>query len=104
MKPIIVQTTCENKKEAKKLSKLLIENELAACVQFYKIKSVYTWKKKLCVDKEVLLNIKTKKENFKKIQRKIKENHSYDVPEIIAMDISNASKGYLKFIEGNTHG
>jgi periplasmic divalent cation tolerance protein len=104
MKPIIIQTTCGSKKEAKVLAKILVESKLAACVQFCKIKSVYTWKKKLCVDKEVLLSIKTKKENFKKIQRKIKENHSYDVPEIIAMDISNASKNYLKFIEGNTHG
>lgn len=102
MKPIIIQTTCGSKKEAKKIAKILIKEELAACVQLHKIESVYSWKDELCVDKEVLLNIKTKKENFEIIQRKIKENHSYDLPEILEIKISNASKEYLQFIEGNT--
>ncbi|MFA6788189.1 MAG: divalent-cation tolerance protein CutA [Arcobacteraceae bacterium] len=102
MKAIIVQTTCASKKEAKKIAKILVQEKLAACVQLSKINSLYSWENKLCVDKEVLLSIKTKKENFKKIQRKIKENHSYDLPEIIAIQITNASKEYLQFIEGNT--
>lgn len=102
MKAIIVQTTCGSKKEAKKIAQILVENKLAACVQLTKIESLYMWENKLCVDKEVLLSIKTKKENFKKIQRKIKENHSYDLPEIIELEITNASSGYLKFIEGNS--
>jgi periplasmic divalent cation tolerance protein len=46
----------------------------------------------------VLLNIKTKKENFKKIKSKIKELHSYDVPEIICIKMENLSKDYKKFI------
>ena len=102
MKAIIVQTTCASKKEAKKIANILIEEKLAACVQLSKITSLYSWENKRCVDKEILLSIKTKKENFKKIQRKIKENHSYDLPEIIEIQITNASKEYLQFIEGNT--
>jgi periplasmic divalent cation tolerance protein len=102
MKAILIQTTCGSKKEAKKIAQILIEQKLAACVQLTKIESLYTWENKLCVNKEVALHIKTKKENFKKIQRKIKENHSYDLPEIIEIEITNASKSYLKFIEGNT--
>ncbi|WP_419770744.1 MAG: divalent-cation tolerance protein CutA [Candidatus Marinarcus sp.] len=102
MKTIIVQTTCANKKEAKNIAKILVKKRLAACVQMSKVKSIYRWNKELCVDKEVLLNIKTKKENFEKIQRKIKENHSYDLPEIIEIKITNASIEYLSFIEGNT--
>lgn len=102
MTAIIIQTTCGCKKEAKKIAKLLVKEKLAACVQFQKIKSVYEWKNELCVDKEVLLSIKTKKENFEIIQRKIKDNHSYDLPEIVAVEISKASNEYLQFIEGNT--
>ena len=98
----MVQTTCSSKKEAKKIAKILVQEKLAACVQLSKITSLYSWENKLCLNKEVLLNIKTKKENFKKIQRKIKENHSYDLPEIIEIQITNASKEYLQFIEGNT--
>ena len=80
MSLIIVQTTCSSKGEASSIAKVLIENRLAACVQMSKIESFYMWENKFCDDEEILLNIKTKKENFKKIQSKIKELHSYDVP------------------------
>lgn len=101
MKHIIIQTTTSTKKEAKKIAKILIESKLAVCVQISKIKSLYSWKNKLYNEKEYLLNIKTKKENYKKIQSKIKENHSYDLPEIIAVDITNLSLEYKNFIDEN---
>ena len=98
MKISIVQTTCASKKEAKKIANILIEKKLAACIQISKVESFYMWDKKLCVDKERLLCIKTKTKHFKKIEREIKENHSYDLPEIIEIKITNASIEYLKFI------
>lgn len=101
MKLIIVQTTCSSKKEATLISKVLIENKLAACVQMSKIESFYIFKNKFCNDKEILLSIKTKKENFKKIQSQIKELHSYDVPEIICVNIENMSSDYKRFIDEN---
>jgi len=99
MSAVIIQTTCSSSKEAKKIAKILVKEKLAACVQISKIKSIYTWDNKLCVDSERLLFIKTKNKNFKKIKRKIKENHSYDLPEIIEIKITNASKEYLQFID-----
>ena len=101
MSLIIVQTTCGTKEEAKRIAKVLIEKKLAACVQMSEIESFYMWEENFCNDNEFLLNIKTKKENFKKIKSKIKELHSYDVPEIIGLDISDVSKEYKKFIEKN---
>ncbi|MCG3716881.1 divalent-cation tolerance protein CutA, partial [Aliarcobacter butzleri] len=70
--------------------------------QLSQIKSFYNWDNQFCSDKETLLNIKTRKKHFKKIKSKIKELHSYDVPEIIQLDISKSSKKYLKFIKDNT--
>jgi periplasmic divalent cation tolerance protein len=102
MNPIIVQTTCSSKQEAKIIAKALVETKLAACVQMYEIESFYNWDDKLCNDFETLLNIKTIKENFEKIKSKILELHSYDLPEIIQLDITNASEEYLKFIGDNT--
>ena len=102
MKTIIVQTTYSNKKEARKIAKTLIESKLAACIQMSKIESFYMWEDEFSNDKEILLSIKTKKENFKKIKSKIKELHSYDVPEIIGVGIKNVSKDYKKFIGDNT--
>ncbi len=101
MKAIIVQTTCSSKKEAKSIAKILLKHKLAACIQTHKIKSFYIWEDKLCKDKEFLLNIKTKKENFPKLEKTIKKLHSYDVPEIICIKLYKTSKEYMDFIKKN---
>lgn len=102
MKAVLIQTTCASKNEAKNIAKELVGNRLAACVHMSEIESFYSWNDEFCCDNETLLSIKTRKENFEKIKSKIKELHSYDVPEIIQIDISNANKKYLKFIGDNT--
>ncbi|MCD4758033.1 MAG: divalent-cation tolerance protein CutA [Arcobacteraceae bacterium] len=102
MKLIIIQTSFDSKKEAKIFAKFLLKEKLAGCIQISTIKSFYHWNNQICEDKEYLLSIKTKKENYKKIQRKIKENHSYDLPEIIAIKITKNSREYKKFIKENT--
>ena len=102
MKNCVIQTTCKDKKEAKRIAKILLKNKLAACIQISNINSLYVWNSELCEDKEKLLNIKTQMKHFKKIKRKIKENHSYDVPEIICLEIKKLSKKYKKFIGENT--
>ena len=102
MKAVIVQTTTSNEEEAKKIAKILIQDKLAACVQLKDIESLYNWDGKLCCERETLLSIKTKKELFSKVKSKILELHSYDIPEIIELDISNISEDYLKFIKENT--
>ena len=102
MRAVIIQTTCASKEEAQKIAKVLIEQRLAACVQLSQIESFYNWKDEFYCDNETLLNIKTRKANFEKIKSKILELHSYDLPEIIQLDIANASEEYLKFIGDNT--
>lgn len=102
MKVIVIQTTCLNEKEAKKLSRVLVEKKLAACVQILPINSYYIWENRLCNDNEVLLNIKTRKSNFKTISKFILENHSYDVPEIVVFEINMISKDYKNFIKKNS--
>lgn len=102
MNPVIIQTTCCSKVEAKNIAKVLVQEKLAACIQLTEIESFYSWENEFCCDNETLLSIKTRKENFQKIKSKIKELHSYDVPEIIQIDITDSSKKYLKFIGDNT--
>ena len=98
----IVQTTCSSRQEAKNIAKVLIDEKLAACVQLSEVESFYNWNGEFCCDNETLLIIKTRKDSFEKVKSKIKELHSYDVPEIIEINISNSSKKYIKFIEENT--
>ena len=102
MNIVVIQTTCSSKEEAKKIAKVLIVEKLASCVQLSEIESFYNWNNEFCCDNETLLNIKTIKENFEKIKSRILELHSYDLPEIIQLDITNASEEYLKFIGENT--
>ena len=102
MKIVLIQTTCASRTEAKNIAKILIDSKLAACVQLSEVESFYTWNDEFCSDNETLVSIKTRKENFEKVKSKIKEYHSYDVPEIIEIDITNSSKKYLKFIGENT--
>ena len=103
MNAVIIQTTCASKTEAKNIAKTLIDEKLAACIQLSEIESIYSWNDEFCCDNETLMNIKTRKENFEKIKSRIKELHSYDIPQIIQIDITNASKKYIKFIGENTN-
>lgn len=98
MSYIIVQTTCSSNEEAKHIASVLLEEKLAACIQISEVNSYYIWHGEVCEDTEKLLSIKTKKSNFKKIKSKIKENHSYDLPEIIEIPITNGSNKYLNWI------
>ena len=102
MKAIIVKTTCASKEEAKYIANILVKERLAACVQLNEIESIYFWKDEICSDNETLLSIKTKKELFSKVQSRILELHSYDLPQIIEIEISNVSEDYLNFIKENT--
>ena len=64
MNAVIIQTTCSTSEEAKKIAKILIEEQLVACVQLSKIESLYIWNKEFCCDNETLLSIKTIKEKI----------------------------------------
>ena len=97
---ITVFTTVSSRQEAKKISRGLVEKKLAYCVNTIpSIQSTYHWDGKLCVDDELLLIIKTKEEKFSTLKDWVLENHSYDIPEVIAIPISHGSLNYLKCID-----
>jgi len=94
----VILTTCGNKEESEKLARLLIESQLAACVQITGVTSFYEWDGTINRDNEQLLLIKAKSAHYDKIEEFISQNHSYDVPEIIQLPISDGSEAYLKWI------
>ncbi len=97
---IMVFVTVPDKKTADKIIKSVLAKKLAACVNISKnIDSYYWWKGKIEQSKELLLIMKTVKSKFKLLEKDIKKNHPYEVPEIIAADISLGNKEYLKWIE-----
>ena len=95
---IFVYSTFPTKKEAKRIGERLVRKKLAACVNIFPIDSVYLWKQKLVKDKEFAAIIKTKKENFKKIEKFILKNHSYDTPCILEIPVGRVTKKYLNWL------
>lgn len=99
---IVVVSTAGTVIEAEKIAEALVETKLAACVQHTPIASVYKWKGKTESASEHLLIIKTRAENFKAVEEMIKELHSYECPEVIALPINDGSKSYLSWIREST--
>ena len=95
----MIVTACPDKDNAKEIAKALIGERFAACVQMYPIESVYTWQGKVCEDNEVALFVKTKAPLFDKIAAVIKDNHPYEVPEIIQIPITDGLPEYLRWID-----
>jgi periplasmic divalent cation tolerance protein len=100
---ILVFSTASSKTEAVKIAEGLVDAKLAACVNIVSdIKSVFRWQGEICREGEALLIIKSIRDKYGLIEKKIKQLHSYDVPEIIAMPIIEGSKAYLKWVEKET--
>ena len=95
----MVLTAFSNNDEAKKIINAVLENKLAACIQTLNIGSNYVWKGNVCHEQEVLALFKTSWSLYKKLEAKIKELHSYEVPEIIAIDIQDGLKSYFDWID-----
>ena len=90
-----------SKEEADKISQGLVESKLAFCVSTIpKIQSTYYWEDKIHVDEEFLLIVKTRKDRYDDLETWVKANHSYEVPEIIALSIEQGLPAYLNGIDG----
>lgn len=95
---ILILSTFSNKKEARKIGIGLLKNKLIACYNLLSVDSAYFWKEKIEEANEILMIMKTNK-NFKEVEKFIIEHHSYETPEIVAIETKNVSEKYLKWIE-----
>jgi periplasmic divalent cation tolerance protein len=100
MDEIVVFITASNEDEAAKIARALVETRLAGCVNIIKdIRSIYSWQGKIEDEAEVLMIAKTRKPLFDSLMKKVKELHSYTVPEIIAIPIVEGSEDYLRWLK-----
>jgi periplasmic divalent cation tolerance protein len=97
---LVVLTTTPNLIEAESLAEKIVAGRLAACVQILpEIKSVYFWEGAVQKEPEHLLLIKTLPEKFDELEKFIQTNHSYDVPEIVALPAEKVSESYLSWMK-----
>lgn len=100
---IVVLTTTPTASEAKDLAEKIVEAKLAACVQIVpQIISFYFWENEVKKDSEQLLLIKTLPDKFDELNNFIQKNHSYDVPEIVALEAEKVSDNYLNWLKNST--
>jgi periplasmic divalent cation tolerance protein len=96
----VVLITTKDSAEAEHIAKQLVEEKLAACVNVLpKISSTYRWKGKVVHASEALLLVKTSGEKLDGLIARVKELHSYEIPEILALPIERGSREYLKWLE-----
>jgi periplasmic divalent cation tolerance protein len=99
---LIVLTTSPGFSEGALLAEKLIESKLAACVQIIpQITSVYFWEGEIQKENEQLLVIKTTEEKYAAVEQFIKDNHSYDIPEIVAIRSEKVSEAYRSWLENH---
>jgi len=97
---LVVLTTAPNTEEAESLARSIVESRLAGCVQVLPpMKSFYFWEGAVQADPEHLLLIKTLPEKYRDLEAFIKSNHSYSVPEIVAIPAERFSNDYFNWLK-----
>ena len=95
----VVLVTVSSEAEAKRIARTLVEERLAACVNLIPgLTSIYHWEGKLCEDRELLLVIKTQRQQVPALCARMEQVHSYTVPEVIALRIVEGSVRYLAWL------
>lgn len=94
----LVLVTASSQSEGEAIAQALLQFKLAACVSLMPIRSLYTWKGEVHNEAEWQLMIKTDLRKFSQIAAKVRELHSYEVPEVIALPIVMGSQPYLNWI------
>lgn len=104
--PIVVLITAPSNDVARQIARLLVEQKLAACVNIIpKITSIYSWEGKIQEDEELLLIAKSWLELFaSQLVPAVQSIHPYQVPEILALPISNGLQTYLDWMQQVTAG
>ncbi len=102
---IIIFVTTDSGEKAHGIADLLLRQRKVACVNIVpRVDSLFWWQGKLDSARENLLIIKTKASLLPEIVSRIKEVHSYEVPEIIALPIIGGNEDYLKWIDNAVEG
>jgi periplasmic divalent cation tolerance protein len=99
----IVLVTCGTLSEGRHIARSVASKCLAACVNVVlsPVDSYYIWRGKLEVAREYLLVMKTTTEKLAELEREVKRLHTYDVPEFIALPITEGSVAYLSWLRGS---
>ncbi len=96
---IVIFVTCPES-ESDRIASQLVDEQIAACVNIVPgVTSIYRWQGQVSRDSEHLLVIKTEQNMWQTLEKRVRELHPYDVPEIIQFPINNGYAPYLQWIK-----
>ena len=95
----VVLTTVRSREDARKIAEKLLSERLAACIQMVPIDSLYTWKGEMTAESEVLLLVKTRREQYAELEKAIVSVHDYETPEILLLPVAKGLPAYLNWID-----
>ena len=99
MSEILVLCTVDSMEQGEQIAAALVEAGEAACVNIISgVRSIYIWQGKLCREAELLLVIKSVAEKFEAMRARIRQMHTYQTPEVIAVPITAGDADYLKWL------
>lgn len=101
---MVVMTTVDSEALAQTIGDRLLEARLAGCVQEIRIASRYRWEGRLKRDAEILLLVKTSKASVAAAMRCIEKHHSYEVPEVLAVPVTDGLSAYLQWLARESGG
>lgn len=97
---VIVFSNCPSLEEAKRIARGLIDERLAACVNIIDgVESIYSWQGKVEEGKETMLVVKSRRDLLGRLQERLAEMHSYEVPEAIAIPVVDGLPAYLEWLD-----
>ena len=100
---MLVLTNLPDMESARSLARLLVHSRLAACVNLMPgVQSIYRWQGAIEQANEITLWIKTTRSHYAQLEQAIVSNHPYDVPEVIALPVSDGHLPYLHWIASET--
>jgi len=95
----LIYITTENKVEAERIGRILVEERLAACVNIIDgMNSIYRWEGKLMQDTETVLIAKTVQDKVSALTERVKALHSYDCPCVVALPIHDGNESFLNWV------
>jgi periplasmic divalent cation tolerance protein len=97
---IVVFSTCDSEEQAGQIARALVEQRLAACVNILpSARSIYRWKGKIEDAAEWMLIIKSRRDLMERLRAAIGKIHSYEVPELLAVQVVDGSESYLAWVD-----
>jgi periplasmic divalent cation tolerance protein len=100
--PLVVLSTFPNPETAAEVARVLVGEQLAACVNLVPaVRSIYRWQDAVQDETETLAIIKTTRPGYNALAQRLVELHPYDVPEVLALPLLGGHLDYIEWIAAN---